>query len=109
MLHPPLLPPLLPVGPAAPPVPAAGVPPVPVDGAPPVPGEVDPAAPVAPPVPALPPPPLGASLGFVNVQKAFMHVAPSDAHLQSESDVHQPSEPFGCVPAGLQVCVGVAM
>jgi hypothetical protein len=109
-LHPPLLPPF--VGPVDPPVAAPPVPvpvpvPVPPVPLPPVPGPLDPAAPPVPVAPPLPPPPLGASLGFVKLQDALLvQTAPSDAHLQSEFVVHQPSIPFTCVPAGLQVCVG---
>src|SRR4029077_13503140 len=57
-----------------------------------------------------PPPPLqvppSASHGRVNVQKKFTHFAPCALHLQLSSVAHQPSCPFGCPPAALQVMVG---
>ena len=108
-LHPPPLL-LLPVGPVPPPsvplLPPVLLPPVPVVPLPPLP--LVPALPVPPPLPPpLPAEPApGASLGFVNVQKGATHVAPSAAHLQSESCEHHPSDPFGCEPAALQVSIG---
>jgi hypothetical protein len=88
----PLLPPVL-----LPPVPALLLPPLPLV----------PALPLPPPLPPpLPAEPEGASLAFVNVQLTILHFAPSAAHLQSESTVHHPSDPFGCEPAALQVCIG---
>jgi hypothetical protein len=114
-LHPPPPPLVVPVCPAAAdppaPVPPVPLPPVPVPPPPvplpPVPVALDPPAPLDPAAPPFPPPPLGASLGFVKEQELLLvQVAPSAAHLQSESLEHQPSMPFGCVPAGLHVKVG---
>jgi hypothetical protein len=61
-------------------------------------------APALPAVPDAPPAPL-ASVVFVHWNIALLHVAPSAAHLQCESSVHQPSMPEPAVVAGWQVCI----